>query len=64
MAKNIECRITITEADGKLVILANIPDGAEDTIACALTKALIEHSATAMNAVLGDTQTVEVVSSH
>lgn len=63
MAKNIRCSITITEMDGKLAVLANIPDGTEDSIAGVLTRALIEQSAALMNEILGENQVVEKMTS-
>lgn len=59
MAKNVKCSVIITEVDGKLHIMAQIPDGADDTIAGTLAKALIEQSAGIMNMLLGENQVVE-----
>lgn len=65
MAKNVECTVTITETpDGKLAIMANIPERAEHTIAGALARTLIERSAQVMNEILGDNQTVEKMTGH
>ena len=64
MAKKIECRIAIAEVDGKLHIMANIPDHVENTIAGALARALIDHSAVVMNKIMGENQTVEKVVSN
>ena len=64
MAKNIECTITVSEINGKLSIMASIPDGAEKTLAGSLTKALIDVSAGIMNEILGENQTVQAVASH
>lgn len=61
MAKNIQCSIIITEVDGKLHIMAKVPDHAENTIAGALARGLIEKSAEIMNAILDDNQTVEKI---
>ena len=53
-----KCTITIQETDdGKLHIMANIPDKSEKTIAAALTKALLDASAGIMNTVLGQNET-------
>lgn len=57
----IKCTITITEADGKLSIIAGIPDGAEKTIAGVLAEALIAKSAEVMNEVLGESKVVQRV---
>lgn len=64
MSKATECTITITETGGKLVIFGNIPDKAKDTIAGALTQALMARSTEIMNGVLNDDKKVEVVNSH
>lgn len=59
--REIRCSVVITEIDGKLAIMAQIPDGAENTVAGTLAKALIEQSAGIMNAILGEDQRVEKV---
>ena len=59
--KNVQCSIMISEVDGKLAIMAKIPEGAEKSIAGVLTEALIGKSAEIMNSVLGDVQVVEKV---
>lgn len=64
MSKKIECRIIITELDGKLHIMANVPDHVKNTIAGALTEAMIEQSTIIMNTILGENQTVEKVVSN
>lgn len=64
MSRKIECRIVITEVDGKLHIMANVPDHVENTIAGALTHAMVEHSSIIMNDILGENQTVEKVVSN
>lgn len=61
MAKNVQCSVIVSEVDGKLMILAKIPDGSENTIAAVLTKALIEKSSEIMNEVLGENQRVEKI---
>lgn len=59
MTKSVRCSIFIDEVDGKLHIMAKIPDSAENTIAASLAKALMDASAGIMNNVLGDNQAVE-----
>ena len=50
----MRCTITIDEtAEGKLMIMANIPDGAEATIAGQLAKALLDGSQALMNEITG-----------
>ena len=50
----MKCTITIDEtAEGKLFIMANIPDGAEATIAGQLAKRLLEGSQIIMNQITG-----------
>lgn len=49
MPKNIQCSVVITEIDGKLSIIANIPDNAGETIPGLLAKALIERGREIMN---------------
>jgi len=61
MAKEIKCSINVHEIDGKLHIMASIPDGAERSIAGALTKALLDASAGIMNTVLGQRKSPERV---
>lgn len=56
---NIQCSIHISEVDGKLHIMAKIPDGAESTIAAALTRALIDGSGIILKTALGQNQNVE-----
>jgi hypothetical protein len=57
----IQCSITISEVDGKLSIIAKIPDGAEKTIAGVLAEALVGKSAEIMNEVLGEGKAVQRV---
>lgn len=57
--KKFECKITVTEADGKLHLIANIPDGAEKTIGGALTRAMLEEGNIIMNRILKDNQKIE-----
>lgn len=57
----VKCTITITEADGKLSIIANIPERAENTIAGTLAQALIDKSAEVMKEVLGESKVVQRV---
>jgi hypothetical protein len=66
MAKTrcVRCVIYIDEVDGKLSIMANIPDNAEGSIAATLAKALIEQSSGIMNAVLGENKVVEKMTSN
>ena len=59
MSKNVECSIHIIEADGKLSIFANIPDEAENTLAGALTRAVMNHTNGVMNDVTGQNQSIE-----
>lgn len=59
MAKQIQCTVTITEIDGKLSIMTNIPDGAEKSIAAALALALVGRSREIMNEVLGANEVVQ-----
>jgi hypothetical protein len=61
MAKNVQCSITISEVDGKLSIIAKIPDGAEKSIAGVLAEALVGKSAEIMNEVLGEGKVVQRV---
>lgn len=61
MTKNIQCSVNISEVDGKLMILAKIPDGAEETVAGTLARALIEKAGEIMNDLLGDDQKVEKI---
>ena len=50
----MRCTITIDEtADGKLLIMANIPEGAEATVAGQLAARLLEGSQTIMNQITG-----------
>jgi hypothetical protein len=63
VAKNIQCSVNITEVDGKLMILAKIPDGAEESIPGLLAKAMIQRSREIMNEVLGENQRVEKIGS-
>lgn len=56
---NVQCSINISEVDGKLYIKANIPDGAEKTIAGSFTKALMDGAGIILNTMLNDNQTVE-----
>jgi hypothetical protein len=65
MSKNTECHITITETpDGKLSIIANIPDAAKETVAGVLAERLMAHSTEVMNAILGEDKKVEQLASH
>lgn len=57
----VKCTITITETDGKLSIIASIPERAEKTIAGTLAQALIDKSAEVMNEVLGENKVVQRV---
>lgn len=60
----MKCSVEISEtADGKLVILAHIPEGAENTVAGRLAKTLIAKAAEEMNEVLGADQKVEAIGS-
>lgn len=59
MGKKTECRITVTEVDGRLHLIANIPDGAEKTIGGALTRAMLEEGNVIMNRILKQDQKLE-----
>lgn len=56
---NTKCTITIQEIDGKLSIIANIPE--EKSVAAELAKRLVDLAQDIMNEVLGETQRVEKV---
>lgn len=58
---NVKCTVTITEIDGKLSIFANIPTGAEKTIAGLVTEMMIGQSAAMLNEALGKREKVERV---
>lgn len=54
------CTITIDEtAEGKLLILASIPDGAEETIAGQLAARLLEGSQVIMNQITGQNADIQ-----
>ncbi len=56
---NITCTIAIIEVDGHISISANIPDGAENTIAGAMAKQLLNGAAVIMNRATGDNKKIE-----
>lgn len=64
MPKQIQCSIIITEVDGKLHIMGNIPDNASGSIAVAMAEALLGQSQAVMNQVLGDSQKIEKMASN
>lgn len=57
---NIACTIAVNEVDGTLSISAQIPDGAEKTVAGAITKAMLEGGRVMMNKVLRDNQEIKL----
>lgn len=61
MARNVQCTITISEIDGKLDIIATIPDGDEKTIAVELAKALINGASQIMNLTLNENVSIKRV---
>jgi predicted regulator of Ras-like GTPase activity (Roadblock/LC7/MglB family) len=56
------CRIDIYEADGKLMIFADIPPDMEATLAGALAHALMEQANTVMNTLMDEKQPIEMIS--
>lgn len=56
----MRCTITIDETtDGKLFIMANIPDGAEATIAGQLAARLLEGSKLMMDEITGQSAPIQ-----
>lgn len=61
--RKMKCTITIEEtADGKLLILANIPTGAEQTIAGQLASQLLQGSQIIMNKITGQDAEIQEAS--
>lgn len=59
----MKCTITIDEtAEGKLLIMANIPPGAEATIAGQLAQRILEGSQIIMNQITGQDAAIQQAS--
>ena len=60
--RNVQITLTISEIDGKLDIIAQIPDGSEDSVAYALAMNLMEGAKLMMNDITGQRQNVKAMS--